>query len=163
MNFADMIAEYEAELVHRACQAEGFDAALTEKVQAWHARHSDQLDYAERRSDGVGYYVRCLGELVSRSAEPSGPPPPGTLAGSGPAGPGGTALRGPVGARIMGFPRRPTRSSRRTGAGAASYAAPAAGAAPASASASSAARRSGGKASQDARIRDSTARAQAVA
>jgi hypothetical protein len=30
MNFPDMIAEYEAELVHRACQAEGFDAALTE-------------------------------------------------------------------------------------------------------------------------------------
>jgi hypothetical protein len=97
MNFADMIAEYEAELVYRACQAEGFDAALTEKVQAWHARYSDQLDYAERRSDGVGYYVRCLGELVSRSAEPSGPPPPGPWLEARPAGPGGTALRGPRG------------------------------------------------------------------
>ena len=63
MNFADMIAEYEAELVHRACQAEGFDAALTEKVLAWHARHPDLLDYAERFSEGVGHYVRCLAQL----------------------------------------------------------------------------------------------------
>ena len=78
MNFPDMIAEYEAELVHRACQAEGFDAALTEKVLARHARHPALLDYAERRSDGLGYYVRCLGELVSRPAESSGPPPPGS-------------------------------------------------------------------------------------
>lgn len=80
MNFSDMIAEYEAELVHRACQAEGFDAALTEKVLAWHARHPDLLDYAERSSDGVGYYVRCLAELLLRPAERSGPPPMGTEA-----------------------------------------------------------------------------------
>ena len=97
MNFADMIAEYEAELVYRACQAEGFDAALTEKVQAWHARHSDQLDYAERRSDGVGYYVRCLGELVSRSAEPSGPPPPGPWLEADRQGPGGQPSGAPWG------------------------------------------------------------------
>jgi hypothetical protein len=76
-NFPAIIAEYEAELVHRACQAEGFDAALTEKVLAWHAGHSDQLDYAEGRRDGVGYYVRCLGELVSRPPELSRPLPPG--------------------------------------------------------------------------------------
>lgn len=80
MNFPDMIAEYEAELVHRACQAEGFDGALTEKVLAWHARHPDLLDYAERRSDGVGYYVRCPAELLLRPAERSGPPPMGTEA-----------------------------------------------------------------------------------
>ena len=36
MNFPDIIAEYEAELVHRACQAEGFNTALTEKVLARH-------------------------------------------------------------------------------------------------------------------------------
>jgi hypothetical protein len=77
MNFPDIIAEYEAELVRRACQAEEFDAALTEKVLAWHARHPALLDYAEHRSDGLGYYVRCLGELVSRPPELSRPPPPG--------------------------------------------------------------------------------------
>lgn len=107
MNFADMIAEYEAELVYRACQAEGFDAALTEKVQAWHARHSDQLDYAERRSDGVGYYVRCLGELVSRSAEPSGLPPPGPWLEADRQGPGGRPSGGPVGVRIIPDHDRP--------------------------------------------------------
>jgi hypothetical protein len=68
-NFPDIIAEYEAELVHRACQAEGFNTALTEKVLARHARHPALLDYAERRSDGVGHYIRCLGELISRPAE----------------------------------------------------------------------------------------------
>ena len=80
MNFPDIIAEYEAELVHRACQAEGFDTALTEKVLARHARHPALLDYAERRSDGVGHYVRCLGELVSRPATattPTSGPAPG--------------------------------------------------------------------------------------
>lgn len=97
MNFPDIIAEYEAELVHRACQAEGFNTTLTEKVLARHARHSDQLDYAERRSDGVGYYVRCLGELVSRSAEPSGPPPPGPWLEADRQGPGGRPSGGPVG------------------------------------------------------------------
>ena len=39
-----------------------------------HARHPDLLDYAERSSDGVGYYVRCLAELLLRPAERSGPP-----------------------------------------------------------------------------------------
>ena len=97
MNFPDIIAEYEAELVHRACQAEGFNTALTEKVLARHARHPALLDYAERRSDGVGYYVRCLGELVSRSAEPSGPPPPGPWLEADRQGPGGRPSGGPVG------------------------------------------------------------------
>jgi hypothetical protein len=85
------------------------------------------------------------------------------------AGRSGPFLDGRAGQSTAGRPsrhrrwasRRPAWSSRRTGAAAASYAARSAGAAPASAAASSAARRSGGKASQYARIRASTARPRA--
>jgi hypothetical protein len=68
MNFSDMITEYEAELVHRACQAEGFDAALTEKVLAWHARHPALLDYAERRTGPLEAVAPVSTELVGDPA-----------------------------------------------------------------------------------------------
>ena len=85
MNFPEMIAAYEAELVHRACQAGGFDAALTEEVGAWHSRHPALLDYAERSSDGVGYYVRGVAELLSRPAV--GLAQVGSIQGVSPSGP----------------------------------------------------------------------------
>ena len=96
MNFADMIAEYEAELVYRACQAEGFDAALIEKVQAWHAPLGPTgLRRASQRWGGVLRPMpRRTGFAVFGAVRA---PVAGTLAGSGPVGPGGTALRGPRG------------------------------------------------------------------
>lgn len=48
MDFVALIAEHEAELVLVTCQAAGFDAALTEKVRAWHACHPDQLGVTPR-------------------------------------------------------------------------------------------------------------------
>lgn len=75
MDFREIVADYEADLIRAACRAEGFDAGLTESVMARHRGAPWRLDLAERYGDGVKHYVRSLARELSGAVGPWGSSP----------------------------------------------------------------------------------------
>ena len=70
MTFREIVAEYEADLVRTACRAEGFDAALSDRIMVRHRADPSGLDLAEHYAAGVGHYVRSLAGVPPGPARP---------------------------------------------------------------------------------------------
>jgi hypothetical protein len=75
MDFGDIVAGHEADLVRAACRSEGFDVGLTEEVMARHLADPSCMDLVERYGDGVRFYVRSLAREISGASGPWGSPP----------------------------------------------------------------------------------------